>query len=175
MYLEERGLRFIGDKIGVMYEFCVTKNRQRVTHVAELMKNLKSDMSLRQYLEIVLAFVQEIRYGIPPLEENKKVILEFWVPPKVLANNFGDCDSKVATFASLWTDYKKYPVLLVKIPNHMFVGLAIPSIGVGTIIINGLRYTLCEVAGPDKIPPGLLTAYSQLYLESGHYYYEIVD
>lgn len=175
MYLEERGLRFVGDKIGVMYEFCIRKNRLRVTQVAELMRKLKSDTSLRQFLELLLAFIQEIKYGIPPLEENKKIILEFWVPPKVLANNFGDCDSKGVTFASLWTNYKKYPLLLIKIPKHMFIGLAIPSIGEETITINGLRYTFCEVAGPDKIRPGLLTSYSQLYLEGRQYFYEIID
>ena len=175
MYLEERGLRFIQDKIGIMYESCVAKNRPRVRHVAGLMRNLKSSISLREYLEIVVAFIQEIRYGIPPFEENKKVILEFWIPPKVLVNNFGDCDSKVITFASLWADYKRYPVLLVKIPNHMFVGLAIPSTGRGTIIINGLRYTLCEVTGPEKIPPGMIGRYSQICLQNGQFVYEMVN
>jgi hypothetical protein len=173
-FLQRRGLRFIGDKIGVNYEFCVQKNRPRVKQAVEVMSQINRNLSLHQFLALMLAFIQEVRYGIPPLKENNKSILEFWVPPKVLVNNFGDCDSKGVTFASMWSNFKRYPLILIKIPNHLFVGLAIPSFTQEGITINGLRYTLCEVTGPDKIPPGLITPYSRLYLEGGQYRYEII-
>ena len=173
-FLEKRGFQIIGDSIGVNYSRCVRNNRPRVKQVVERMKKMKKKMSLRQLLFLMSAFIQEIKYGIPPFIENKKIIAGFWIPPKVLANNFGDCDSKGVAFASMWTNFKRYPLILIKIPNHLFLGLAIPSIGRDEITINGLSYTLCEVTGPDKIPPGLITNYSRFYLEGGRFRYELI-
>ncbi|MCJ7680446.1 MAG: hypothetical protein MUP70_06965 [Candidatus Aminicenantes bacterium] len=42
------------------------------------------------------------------------------------------------------------------------------------VVINGLRYTLCEVVGPDRILPGLISSHSRMYLESGRYRYELI-
>lgn len=173
-FLERKGFQIIGDSIGVNYSLCVRNNRPRVKKVVERMKKIKKKMSLRQLLFLISAFIQEIKYGIPPFRENNKIIAGFWAPPKVLVNNFGDCDSKGVAFASMWTNFKRYPLILIKIPNHLFLGLAIPSIGRDEITINGLSYTLCEVTGPDKIPPGLITNYSRFYLEGGRFRYELI-
>ncbi len=172
-YLEKKGFKFSGDRMNVNYRLIVLNNRPRIKQVVEAMRSEAGKKSLHQFLALMLAFIQEIRYGIPPLKEEDKIILEFWVPPKVLVNNFGDCDSKGVTFASLWTSFKKYSFLLIKIPKHLFVGVAIPSVG-GGITINGIRYTLCEVTGPDLIPPGLITQYSLLHLQGGNYRYELI-
>jgi len=173
-FLNKRGFRFFGDKIGVNYSLCIQNNRARVKQVVEAMRSESKKKSLRQFLALMLAFIQEVRYGLPPIQENNKVILEFWVPPKVLVYNIGDCDSKGVTFASMWINFKRYPLLLIKVPKHLFVGLAIPSIGGEGFTINGLRYTLCEVTGPGKIPPGLITRYSQFYLEGRQFRYELI-
>jgi hypothetical protein len=173
-FIERRGFRVIGDSIGVDYSVCVRNNRPRVKKIVERMKKIKKKMTLRKLLFLMSAFIQEIKYGIPPFIENNKIIAGFWVPPKVLVNNFGDCDSKGVAFASMWTNFKRYPLVLIKIPNHLFLGLAIPSIGRDEIMINGLNYTLCEVTGPDKIPPGLITNYSRFYLEGGRFRYELI-
>lgn len=174
-FLESRGFRFTGDSMGVNYSQVVDNNRPRVEPVVETMRNKFRKKSLHQFLALMLAFIQEIRYGLPPLEEKNKVILEFWVPPKVLLSNFGDCDSKGVTFASMWTNIKKYPFVLIKIPKHLFVGVAVPSISTEGFTINGIRYTLCEVTGPDLIPPGLITQYSLFYLQGGNYRYELIN
>jgi len=173
-FLEERGFRFTGDRMSVNYSLVVQNNRLRVKHVVEAMREVNGRKSLHQFLALMLAFIQEIRYAIPPLKEKNRIILEFWVPPKVLVSNIGDCDSKGVTFASLWTNFKKYPFLLIKIPKHLFIGVAIPSFSEEGFTINGLRYTLCEVTGPVLIPPGLITQYSLLHLQGGNYRYELI-
>ncbi len=174
-FLEEKGFRFMGDKMGVDYSLVVLNNRPRVRQAVEVMRKEFGKKSLRQFLALMLAFIQKIRYGLPPLREEDKIILEFWVPPKVLMENFGDCDSKGVTFAAMWTHFKKYPFILIKIPKHLFVGVAIPSLRGEGFAINGIRYTLCEVTGPDLIPPGLITQYSFLYLQGGEYRYELIN
>lgn len=173
-YLEKKGFRFTGDRMDVNYRLIALNNRSRVKQVVEAMRKEFGKKSLHQFVTLMLAFIQEIRYGIPPLKEKDKIILEFWVPPKVLVSNFGDCDSKGVTFASLWSSFKKYPFLLIKIPKHLFVGVAIPSISGGGLTVNGIRYTLCEVTGPDLIPPGMITQYSLHHLQGGNYRYELI-
>jgi hypothetical protein len=174
-YLEKRGFRFTGETMGVNYRLIVQNNRMRVKHIMEAMRKKFGRKSLHQFMALMLAFIQKIQYGIPPLKEKERIILEFWVPPKVLVNNIGDCDSKGVAFASLWTHFKKFPFILIKIPKHLFVGVAIPSFSEEGFTINGIRYTLCEVTGPDLIPPGLISQYSWNYLQGGNYRYEIIQ
>jgi len=174
-FLEEKGLRQLETSIGVNYGRVARNNQPRLEGAFKSLQRIAQDMNLHQFVSLLLSFLQEIRYGVPPVSENGKNILGFWVPPKVLATNFGDCDCKGATFASLWLNYKKYPLLLIKIPKHMFIGLAIPSFSGEGAYINGLRYTLCEVTGPDKIPMGIISPYSRMYFEGGSYSYELIE
>ncbi len=173
-YFKKRGFRFIGDKIGVNYRRSIINNRPRVKHVMTAMKKKNKKLFLHQFLALMLAFIQEIKFEIPPLKEDEKFILEFWVPPRVLVYNRGDCDSKGVTFASMWTNFKRYPIILIRIPKHLFIGLGFPSFSEEGLTINGLKYTLCEVTGPDKMPPGMITPYSRFYLQGGRFRYEMV-
>ncbi len=174
-FFESRGIRVFDGKIGVNHGFCVMKNKNRIRPIFEILRKKYTNFSLHQFLGLLLSFIQDVRYYIPPLQERGKTILSFWVPPRVLADNFGDCDSKGVTFASFWTNFKKYPILLITVPNHFFVGLGIPSFTGEGLVINGVRYTLCEVTGPGKMPPGMIGRYSQVCLQNGQYVYEIVN
>jgi len=173
-YFEKRGIRVRGDKVEVDYDFCVRKNRPRLRYIFDLMKRLRHKLNIYQFLAVMLSFIQEMEYISLPLEENNKFILEFWVPPKVLVNNGGDCDSKAAAFAAIWTNLKSYPVVLIQIRRHILIGVAVPSIGEAVVTIHGLRYTLCEVAGPDKIPPGLIHQYSRMHLKNKSLKYQLI-
>lgn len=173
-FLFDTGLRYIGDKIGVNYGLLVKNNKERVKQVFQNLLNKSNGLNFQQFLSFLLSYIQEIRYSIPPLMEEGKYIMGFWVPPKVLINNFGDCDSKGVTFASLWINFKKYPILLIRIPKHLFIGLALPSFSEEGVTINGLRYTLCEVTGPGKFPPGMIAPFSQLHFNGGNYSYELI-
>ncbi|MBN1272211.1 MAG: hypothetical protein JXB26_08050 [Candidatus Aminicenantes bacterium] len=173
-FLESRLLRFVDNKISIQYKLCVEKNSPRVAVVLDTIRKSHPEISLNEFLAIILGFVQEIRYGLPPMEVDGKKILEFWVPPLVLVNYLGDCDSKGVTFAAMWTAFKKYPLLLIKVPQHLFVGIAVPSFYGETLSVNGLRYSLCEVTGPNRLPPGVITPYSRSFLNIGRYRYELI-
>ena len=174
-YLERHGLVAEGDRFRVDYRKSVLNNTPRLRGALEALRRINEKVSLRGFLGLSLSFIQDIKYGVPPETESDKTVLGFWVPPKVLVNNLGDCDSKGVTFASLWLNFKAYPMVLIRIPEHMFVGLAIPSWGSEGFVINGLRYTLCEVSPLGKVPPGLVTYYSSNYLKSGRYRYELIS
>jgi hypothetical protein len=173
-FLESKGIRMFSGKYGIDYGLCVKNNQVRVKHILEIMRNENKDLSIRQFLSLLLAFIQDIRYYVPPFSEKGKVILEFWVPSRVLVENFGDCDSNGVTFASLWKNFKKYPILLIRIPKHFIVGLAIPPISEQYLVLNGLKYTLCEVSVSEKLPPGMIGRYSQLCLQSGQFVYDLI-
>ncbi len=173
-FIEGKGLRYYGEKIGVNYGLCVKNNRHRVRHVVEKLKNLNPKKTLAGFFTVLLSFIQRIKYGIPPFKEGDRLTLGFWSPPKIFVSNLGDCDSKSVAFAALWTNFRRYPLLLIKIPNHMFIGLAVPVSMESGIVINGLRYTLCEVSGPDIWPPGLISSYSRMYIDSGRFSYELI-
>ncbi len=175
VFLEHRGLRVLDGKIGVNHSLCVMRNKDRIRPILEIMQENFMSLSLHQFLELLLSFIQDVRFYIPPLHEKGKVILSFWVPPRVLADNLGDCDSKGVTFASLWANFKKYPILLITVPQHFFVGLGIPSFTGEGLVVNGVKYTLCEVTGPGKMPPGMISRYSQACLQNGQYVYELVN
>ena len=173
-YLEERGLRYSDGKISVNYGEMVQFNRKRLRPVVLKIRELNRKTGLNIFLTTLLSYIQKITYGIPDMEEGGRFVLGFWPPLKVLANNFGDCDSKSVVFASSWVNVFRYPLLLIKIPNHMFIGLAVPTHQESGVRINGLRYTLCEVTGPDMFPPGLISSYSQMYIQSGRFTYELI-
>lgn len=173
-YLLKRGMRFIGDKIGVNYGLLVKNNQDRVKQVSLSMLKKSDSLNFQQFTSYLLSYIQEIRFGIPPLMEKGKYIMGFFVPSRVLINNFGDCDSKGVTYAALWRNFTKYPILLIKIPKHLFIGLAVPSFSEEGVTLNGLRYILCEVTGPDKLPPGMIAPYSMLHFEGGNYSYELI-
>jgi len=173
-FLESRGLRYIGGKLGINYGLVIAWNRPRLKPVLESIQKQNADLSLRRFLDFLLSLLQQVRYRIPPLQENNRFILGLWVPSRVLVENLGDCDSKGVTFSAFWTNLKRYPLILIKVPNHMFVGVAVPMFGNDGVTVGGLRYTLCEVTGPSRLPPGLLTNYSRHCLEGRQYVYEMV-
>jgi hypothetical protein len=173
-YLETCGFRLEGNSLFVDYSWVIKRNKIRIRPLVEGLQREVKGRSLREFLSLLLAYVQSMGYGTPPLVEADKVILGFWPPPKVLLNNYGDCDSKGALFTSIWTQFRRYPLLLIKIPRHMFIGIAIPSFQGQQSTINGLRYTFCEVTGPQLIPPGFLNPSSLYYLEQGGYHYELI-
>lgn len=174
IFMQAHGFRLDGDKYVVDYSLVAHHNKVRIQSVISAMRQAYSNLSFNKFLSMLLSFVQEINYGTPPIKDNDKIIFGFWPPLKVLVNNYGDCDSKGVVFASLWLNYRKYPLLLIKIPRHLFIGLAIPSFRGEDISIGGLKYTFCEVTGPEKTLPGMISRYSRLYLESGRYRYEMI-
>jgi hypothetical protein len=174
-YLKSRGLRYEDNQVMVDYRQAVVNNRPRMQPLVDSLRSEIKGKNIRDFISLLLAFVQTMDYGTPPDKEGDKIVLGFWPPPKVLLNNLGDCDSKAAVFASIWHHFQRYPIMLVTIPNHLFIGIAVPSFRGENFSINGLKFTFCEVTGPALIPAGFITRYSRLHLESGKFRYEMIN
>lgn len=153
-FLEERGFQLKGEEISVDYAREVVQATAPLQGCFEALRRAGHGDSEHRLLGLFLAFVQELRYELPPEIEAGRHTLGFRVPSAVLAKGAGDCDSKAATFCSLWRHYQRRAILIL-VPEHALVGVeAKPRADEAYVRLGNRYFVLCEVAGPAKIPPG---------------------
>lgn len=151
---KERGFRLEGRDLLVDYPALVQWSAPALEACAKALRWAGAGYGDREYLGLFTAFVQEIRYEVPPDVQGGRQTLGFWVPTEVLVNDHGDCDSKAVTFCALWRAFAA-PTIVVVLPRHVLVGVAMPpGPGEQFVRIGNRYYVLCEVAGPGKFAPG---------------------
>jgi hypothetical protein len=150
----EHGFRLEGRDLSIDYPGLVQWSAPALDGCAKALRWAGAGYDERQYLGMFVAFLQEIRYEVPPDVQNGKETLGLWVPTEVVANDHGDCDSKAVTFCALWRAFAA-PTIVVILPRHVLVGVAMPpGPGQQFVRVGNRYYVLCEVAGPGKSAPG---------------------
>jgi hypothetical protein len=150
----EHGLRLEGRNLSIDYPALVQWSAPALDACAKALRWAGAGYDERQYLGMFVAFVQEIRYELPPDVQNGRQSLGLWVPTEVVANDHGDCDSKAVTFCALWRAFAA-PTIVIIMPRHVIVGVAMaPGPGQQFVRLGNRYYVLCEVAGPGKWAPG---------------------
>jgi hypothetical protein len=153
-YLQSRGLRLKGDEIAIDYEEEVTRDTAPLADCFDALRRVGKRAGDRALLGLFLAFIQELRYQVPPQIELGRHILGFWAPAAVLVRGAGDCDSKSAAFCALWRHLPRRAILVL-VPGHALVGVeGKPRADEAYVRLGNRYFVLCEVAGPGKIPPG---------------------
>jgi hypothetical protein len=150
-----RGLRLRRNRVEIDYNTVARGGSEdlRDCHDA-LVRAMGATLSERAFIGLLVAFLQELRYELPPAKVGQRDIFGFWVPAQVMTLGKGDCDSKAAVFASLWRHHPSR-VIVILVPGHALVGVeARPGPGERFVRLGNRYYVLCEVAGPAKIPPG---------------------
>ena len=151
---EERGFKLEGRDLSVDYSALVRWSAPALDGCAKALRWAGAGYDEREYLGLFVAFVQEIRYEVPPAAQGGRETLGFWVPTEVLVNGHGDCDSKAATFCALWRAFAA-PMIVIMLPRHVLVGVAMPpAAGQQFVRLGNRYYVLCEIAGPGKVAPG---------------------
>ena len=121
----------------------------------------------------LLSFFQSIPYST--LESRVESNGAGFSPPiKVLANNRGDCDSKVTLMASIIKAmYPKLQIIIVYIPDHALIGLHVSHLNTDyRLDVEGLHYTLAEPTGPGLIEFAEISERSRRFIDSGIYQVE---
>jgi len=150
----ERGFKLANHFVEIDYAGIVDRSIGPLDDCFRSLTNAGKGYSRRQELGLVLAFLQEIRYEVPPDEIEGREVFGFYVPTEVLVNDHGDCDSKSAAFAALWR-HLDTAVILISVPRHMLVGVEVrPGPGEAFVRIGNRYFVLCEPAGPAKLHPG---------------------
>jgi hypothetical protein len=153
-YLHSRGLRLQGDEISIDYAAEVERDTAPLQDCFAALQRAGEGDGERRLLGLFLAFVQELRYQVPPQVELGRHILGFWAPAAVLVKGAGDCDSKSAAFCALWRHLPERAILIL-VPGHALVGVeGKPHTDEAYVRLGNRYFVLCEVAGPGKIPPG---------------------
>ena len=141
--------------------------KKLVIRYADLMQpvaNALADNSLstRQLVEKSLNFLQAIPYS-KLQDRDLENFTGFLTAYALLDKNKGDCDSKsVALLALLQALLPDLETIMVLIPKHAFIAIAIPiEAGDKTITYQGRQYVAAEVAGPGLYKLGQIGKDSQ--------------
>ena len=129
--------------------------------------------NIRKVSNYVLGFVQSIPYST--LESRISSSGSGFNPPaKLIWENQGDCDSKMALTATLLRALMpRIDMAMFYIDQHAFIGIAIPA-QAGEMMVEhqGVKYVLAEPTGPALYPLGTLAPESELAINQGRYVIE---
>jgi len=126
--------------------------------------------NIRKVTNFVLSFVQSIPYST--LESRMTSSGAGFNPPaKLLWENQGDCDSKMALTATILRALMpRIDMAMIYIDQHAFIGIAIPAAaGEVSIQFQGVNYLLAEPTGSALYKLGTLAPESELAIEQERY------
>ena len=173
-YAGDHGMEVTPHGIAVDYKRLVRDSATRLRPIAEEFRR-KFGPTKKALLEALYSFVQSIPYRRTPPVEGGRYTAGVSVPLRVLADDQADCDSKAVLFAALWLNLCGHRTILIRVPEHMLVGVAFPFPEGATIDIRSTRYLLLELSCPQATAPGVISQYSADALLSQRYKYRIVS
>ena len=118
----------------------------------------------RARVTLALAFFQQVPYA--PLGNAVRRGGDFLPAPALLAQNRGDCDSKVVALAAVlrtYTPWRKLAVIVM--PGHAVLGVDLPARpGEQTVRAQAQQYVALEPSGPMMAPVGDVSPRAAKYL-----------
>jgi len=129
--------------------------------------------NIRKVTNFVLSFVQSIPYST--LESRLTSSGTGFNPPaKLLWENQGDCDSKMALTATILRALMpRIDMAMIYIDQHTFIGISIPAKADEISIEHqDINYLLAEPTGPALYKLGSLAPESELAINQGRYVVE---
>ncbi len=143
--------------------------------ITEKIKEKMPKATARGIAVYLLSWLQTIPYDT--MESRATSNGSGYVPPvRLLANNKGDCDSKVTLMASIMKAmFPRLRVAIIYIPGHALIGMNVSHLAEDEKLdIDGLDYTLAEPVGPALLPFAEISEQSKRYLASGNYRVELL-
>ena len=142
--------------------------RSRLHPIARAFRASTEGKDERERVADILHFFQSIPYN-DLTKGHVRGFKGFSPPLEMIAQNFGDCDSKsTAMMGLLRVLDKKRSVAIFLVPKHAFLGVEMePRPGDLFYTHQDKKYVLMEPTGPRLRPIGSLLKTSQKYLEEG--------
>lgn len=123
--------------------------------IYQLLEKATEGKSRRDRIEMLIKFVQDIPYGIPPDSEDGKVLHGVIPPPFLLTETWGDCDSKAVLFASVMAHDPSINIVFLSVPDHLLLAIEdIPRPYQQSLRHKGKTYVLVEAVGPARFDYG---------------------
>lgn len=111
----------------------------------------------RESIELLLRFLQDYPYGIPPSVIGRRLIGGLFVPPMSLENGWADCDSKSLLMATIlsFDPYFKDKMAIILVPGHALLGIeGMPLSYDETYEFQNRTFIVAEPTGPGRTPFG---------------------
>ncbi|MBT4203986.1 MAG: hypothetical protein HOE17_05370 [Rhodobiaceae bacterium] len=140
--------------LSINYNLLINDSRSLVAGIADIVISIAKEekLNMRDVVDLILAFCQDIPYGIPQRILNGKFTNGFAPPPLSLKNKWSDCDSKAVLFASIYHAITSESIVLINTPGHLFVGISTtPGPYDNTISFRGKKYIIAEQTGTKKV------------------------
>jgi len=116
-----------------------------------------------------LAFVQGMRYKVPPERQRGRYIGGLLTPLEALAKGYGDCDTKALLYACLVDDGRGPEVILLRGPGHMVAAVECRDQAGGyTVRAFGKSFQVCECSS-GIWPPGRISTDIHRDIGAGRY------
>jgi hypothetical protein len=150
-----------------------TESSPSLSSIIDKLKEKFPNASPRVVAEFLLSWIQTIPYNT--LESRTQSNGAGFSPPlKVIAENKGDCDSKVTLMASiLKAMFPRLKLAIIYVPEHALIGLNVSYLSSDyKVKIDELDYTLAEPTGPRLIKFADISERSKRFIESGMYQIE---
>jgi len=114
-----------------------------------------------------LGFFQQIPYAT--LDDKRRRGGDFLPAPALLAQNRGDCDSKVVALAAVLRTYTPLrKLVVVTMPGHAILATDLPSDAEDWAVrADGRQYVALEAAGPAMATVGQVSSLTAKYLKEG--------
>ncbi|PWJ40190.1 hypothetical protein [Sediminitomix flava] len=123
--------------------------------IAQFISEQLESSSKRELIDHVLRFCQDIPYGVPPNMMGNTHLGGVFVPPQLLVNGYGDCDSKSTLFMSILSHFKDIEGVFLHTPSHVLIGIkGIPGPYDDSFVFKNEKYVLCEPVGVARLPYG---------------------
>lgn len=128
------------------YDFFVTDpyDDEFIESIVDSLRDSGRDHSSDELAEIVVSFVQSLRYTSDEVTTGYDEYPRF--PYETLYDNGGDCEDTSILAASLLRELD-FGVVLLELPNHMAVGVACNGFTGGYITYNEVNYCYLETTG----------------------------
>ena len=162
-----------GTKIKPDHKKFVIEGIDYLEPVTQAIRESISVKKPRVLINFVLSWLQSIPYST--LESRTESSgLGYYPPIRVIAQNIGDCDSKMTLMSAIIK--KIYPRLsqsLIYLPKHALIGFQLPILKSDKYTtIDGLNYILAEPVGPAKHPLSEIADSSVGYIDAKSYFHE---
>ncbi|MES2526692.1 MAG: hypothetical protein V4598_06375 [Bdellovibrionota bacterium] len=114
-------------------------------------------LNRRESVELLLRFLQDFPYGIPPSKIGQKFIGGLLVPPLSLESGWADCDSKSLMMATIlsFDPYFRDKLAMILVPGHALLGIeGIPQTYDEFYEYRNRNYVVAEPTGLSRTPFG---------------------
>lgn len=117
----------------------------------------KYNLNKRDQVELVMRFLQDIPYKMPPKNYLGRFIAGLFPPSELMKMGWGDCDSKSILMAAILShdEFFYNKMAMINVPGHALLGIVAHPLTYDKYIeFQGEHYVYSEPVGPARTPFG---------------------